>query len=53
MLTDDGTCWVNLGIVIIITGQEKDKDYPKQTVSNTKQDLPDKCPRRGNQIIWT
>ena len=39
-----------LGIVIIITDPEKDKDLPKQSVSNTKQDLPDMCPRRGNRI---
>ena len=38
-----------LGIVTIITDPEKDKDY-QDSVANTKQDLPDVCPRRGNRI---
>ena len=28
----------------------KGQSYPKQSVSKTKQDLPDKCNKRGNKL---
>ena len=50
VLTDDGTCWVNLGDSYYNYRPGKGQGLPKQSVSNTKQDLPDVCPRRGNRI---
>ena len=50
VLTDDGTCWVNLGDSYYNYRPGKGQGLVKQTVSNTKQDLPDVCPRRGNKI---
>ena len=50
VLTDDGTCWVNLGDSYYNYRPGKGQGLVKQTVSNTKQDLPDVCPRRGNRI---
>ena len=50
MLTDDGTCWVNLGDSYYNYRPGKGQGLPKQSVSNTKQDLPDMCSRRGNRI---
>ena len=50
MLTDDGTCWVNLGDSYYNYRPGKGQGLPKQSVANTKQDLPDVCPRRGNRI---
>ena len=50
MLTDDGTCWVNLGDSYYNYRAGKGQGLPRQTVSSTKQDLPDMCPRRGNRI---
>ena len=50
VLTDDGTCWVNLGDSYYNYRPGKGQGLPKQSVSNTKQDLPDMCPRRGNRI---
>ena len=51
MLTDDGTCWVNLGDSYYnYQAKEKDKDY-QDKVSQTKQDLPDECVlKRGNKL---
>ena len=46
MLTDDGTCWVNLGDSYYNYRPGKGQGLPKQSVANTKQDLPDVCPRR-------
>ena len=37
-------------IVIITIDQVKGQGLVKQTVSKTKQDLPDKCARRGNKL---
>ena len=50
VLTDDGTCWVNLGDSYYNYRPGKGQGLAKQTVSNTKQDLPDVCPRRGNRL---
>ena len=50
VLTDDGTLWVNLGDSYYNYRPGKGQSYPKQTVSKTKQDLPDKCNKRGNKL---
>ena len=50
VLADDGTCWVNLGDSYYNYRPGKGQGLAKQTVSNTKQDLPDVCPRRGNRL---
>jgi DNA modification methylase len=50
VLTDDGTCWVNLGDSYYNYRPGKGQGLPKQSVSTTKQDLPDMCSRRGNRI---
>ena len=50
VLTDDGTLWVNLGDSYYNYRPSKGQSYPKQTVSKTKQDLPDKCSKRGNKL---
>ena len=49
-LTDDGTLWVNIGDSYYNYRPGKGQALVKQTVSNTKQDLPDKCARRGNKL---
>ena len=46
VLTDDGTCWVNIGDSYYNYRPGRGQGLAKQTVSNTKQDLPDVCPRR-------
>ena len=50
VLSDDGTCWVNLGDSYYNYRPGKGQGLPRQSVSNTKQDLPDLCSRRGNRI---
>ena len=50
VLTDDGTCWVNIGDSYYNYRPGKGQALNKQSVSNTKQDLPDECPRRGNKL---
>ena len=50
VLTDDGTCWVNIGDSYYNYRPGRGQGLAKQTVSNTRQDLPDMCPRRGNRI---
>tara|TARA_B100000941_G_scaffold105281_1_gene73647 strand:- start:724 stop:1665 length:942 start_codon:yes stop_codon:yes gene_type:complete len=47
-LTDDGTLWVNIGDSYY--NYRSDGNYPKQTVSKTRQDLPIKTPVRGNKL---
>ena len=47
-LTDDGTLWVNIGDSYY--KYRSDGNYPKQTVSKTRQDLPTKTPVRGNKL---
>ena len=50
VLTDDGTCWVNLRDSYYNYRPGRGQGLAKQTVSHTKQDLPDVCPRRANRI---
>ena len=47
-LTDDGTLWVNIGDSYY--NYRSDGNYPKQTVSKTRQELPTKTPVRGNKL---
>ena len=50
VLTDDGTLWVNLGDSYYNYRPGKGQALVKQTVSKTKQDLPDKCSKRANKL---
>ena len=47
-LTDDGTLWLNIGDSYY--NYRSDGNYPKQTESRTRQDLPTKTPVRGNKL---
>ena len=49
-LTEDGTLWLNIGDSYYNYRPGKGQALVKQTVSATKQDLPDKCARRGNKL---
>ena len=49
-LADDGTLWLNIGDSYYNYRPGKGQALSKQTVSNTRQDLPDKCARRGNKL---
>ena len=49
-LTEDGTLWLNIGDSYYNYRPGKGQALVKQTVSATKQDLPDNCPRRGNKL---
>jgi len=49
-LTDDGTLWLNIGDSYYNYRPGKGQALNKQSVSNTKQDLPNKCARRGNKL---
>ncbi len=49
-LTEDGTLWLNIGDSYYNYRPGKGQGLVKQTLSNTKQDLPDKCARRGNKL---
>ena len=49
-LKDDGVLWVNIGDSYYNYRPGKGQSYPKQSVSNTKQDLPDKCNKRGRKL---
>ena len=49
-LTDDGTLWVNIGDSYYNYRPGKGQALVQQSVSNSKQDLPDKCARRGNKL---
>ena len=49
-LSDDGTLWVNIGDSYYNYRPGKGQALVKQTVSATKQDLLDKCARRGNKL---
>ena len=48
VLKDDGILWLNIGDSYY--NYRSDGNYPKQSVSKTKQDLPDKTPVRGNKF---
>ena len=50
VLTDDGTLWVNIGDSYYNYRPGKGQALPKQPVSKTTQDLPDKCAKRGNKL---
>ena len=50
LLTEDGTLWLNIGDSYYNYRPGKGQALSKQTVSNSKQDLPDKCARRGNKL---
>ena len=50
VLADDGTLWVNIGDSYYNYRPGKGQALVKQSVSKTKQDLPDKCARRGNKL---
>lgn len=50
VLADDGTLWVNLGDSYYNYRPGKGQSLGKQTVSNTLQDLPQECARRGNKL---
>ena len=49
-LTEDGTLWLNIGDSYYNYRPGKGQGLVKQTVSANKQDLPDKCARRGNKL---
>ena len=49
-LTDDGTLWLNIGDSYYNYRPGKGQALNKQSVSNTKQDLQNKCARRGNKL---
>ena len=49
-LTDDGTCWVNLGDSYYNYRPGKGQAIHKQSVSKNNQDLPSTCARRGNKL---
>ena len=50
ILEDDGTLWVNLGDSYYNYRPGKGQALSKQSVSNTIQDLPQTCARRGNKL---
>ena len=49
-LTEDGILWLNIGDSYYNYRPGKGQALVKQTVSANKQDLPDKCARRGNKL---
>ena len=49
-LTEDGTLWLNMGDSYYNYRPGKGQALVQQSVSNSKQDLPDKCARRGNKL---
>ena len=49
ILEDNGTVWLNLGDSYYNYRPGKGQALNKQTVSNTNQDLPTICARRGNK----
>ena len=50
VLTEDGTLWLNMGDSYYNYRPGKGQGLVKQTVSNSKQDLPNRCARRGNKL---
>jgi len=50
VLRDDGTTWLNLGDSYSNYRPGKGQSLVQQSVSRTKQDLPDNCPRRAFKI---
>ena len=49
ILEDNGTVWLNIGDSYYNYRPGKGQALNKQTVSNTNQDLPSTCARRGNK----
>ena len=49
VLTDDGTLWLNIGDSYY--NYRKDGCIPKQTFSESRQDLPKTTPRRSNKLV--
>ena len=47
-LTDDGTLWLNIGDSYY--NYRSDGNYPQQSVSKTRQDLPMSTPVRGHKL---
>jgi len=50
ILADDGVLWVNIGDSYYNYRPGKGQALVKQSVSNTSQDLPENCARRGNKL---
>lgn len=50
VLEDDGTLWLNIGDSYYNYRPGKGQALTKQSVSNTNQDLPQTCARRGNKL---
>ena len=50
VLSDNGTVWLNIGDSYYNYRPGKGQSLVKQSVSSTKQDLPDVCARRGNKL---
>ena len=48
VLADDGVLWLNIGDSYY--NYRSDGNYPKQSVSKTRQDLPMSTPVRGNKL---
>ena len=48
VLADDGVLWLNIGDSYY--NYRSDGNYPKQSVSKTRQDLPKSTPVRGNKL---
>ena len=49
VLTDDGTLWLNIGDSYY--NYRKDGEIPKQTFTQSRQDLPKTTPRRSNKLV--
>ena len=49
VLADDGTLWLNIGDSYY--NYRKDGCIPKQTFTNSRQDLPVTTPRRSNKLV--
>ena len=47
VLKNDGTLWLNIGDSYFNYRPGKGQSLSKQTMSNSKQDLPETCPRRN------
>jgi DNA modification methylase len=50
VLEDNGTLWLNIGDSYYNYRPGKGQALVKQSVSNTNQDLPETCARRGNKL---
>jgi DNA modification methylase len=50
VLADDGTLWLNIGDSYYNYRPGKGQALVKQSVSNSEQDLPQTCAKRGNKL---